>query len=178
MNEHVCACRRRGTCQISRRPKKQDQEPSLCAGLSAEQVHTRLHSREPLSRKEEKRSSKKKPFAVASARPPHTHKKVCSPCLPLHPRGAPPGRSRHELGSCRRAGSPTAACCALAQGQRAAGAAAVHAPAQHAARSSLDDQLAAVVATRSLVALPCTAALGRAGSGSRGGQQLTQLSFV
>ena len=125
-----------------------------------------------------KKVKSEKPFAVASARPPHTHKKVCSPCLPLHPRGAPPGRSRHELGSCRRAGSPTAACCALAQGQRAAGAAAVHAPAQHAARSSLDDQLAAVVATRSLVALPCTAALGRAGSGSRGGQQLTQLSFV
>ena len=176
MNEHVCACRRRGTCQISRRPKKQDQEPSLCAGLSAEQVHTRLHSREPLSHDEEKRSSKKKPFAVASH---HIRTKgICSPCLPLHPRGAPPGRSRHELGSCRRAGSPTAACCALAQGQRAAAAAAVHAPAQHAARSSLDDQLAAVVATRSLVALPCTAALGRAGSGSRGGQQLTQLSFV
>ena len=85
MNEHVCACRRRGTCQISRRPKKQDQEPSLCAGLSAEQVHTRLHSREPLSRKEEKRSSKKKPFAVASARPPHTHKRYvrhASLCIP------------------------------------------------------------------------------------------------
>ena len=161
----------------SRDAQKSKTKSHLCAPVSQPSKSIHDSTAASLSRKkEEKRSSKKKPFAVASH---HIRTKgICSPCLPLHPRGAPPGRSRHELGSCRRAGSPTAACCALAQGQRAAAAAAVHAPAQHAARSSLDDQLAAVVATRSLVALPCTAALGRAGSGSRGGQQLTQLSFV
>lgn len=161
----------------SRDAQKSKTKSHLCALVSQPSKSIHDSTAASLSRVRRKKGQVKKTVRRRSTTTTYAQK-VCSPCLPLHPRGAPPGRSRHELGSCRRAGSPTAACCALAQGQRAAGAAAVHAPAQHAARSSLDDQLAAVVATRSLVALPCTAALGRAGSGSRGGQQLTQLSFV